>query len=123
MIVNRGSPQDKPGAQGCRLYSPYAVAGYLPAEPQLISSHLLQLAADGEAVPCQFGCLNSSAAGRDFFMLRGSILEPSFSIEDGVSMVDFASELCGLASYFLPGFFQTYTNHSWADLALDNEHQ
>jgi hypothetical protein len=33
-------------------------------------------------------------------------------------MVDFASELFGLAELLLPNFFQTYTKHSWADLAL-----
>ena len=115
MLVQPGSPQDVPGAQGCRLYSPYAVAGYLPASPKLVAGHLLGLMAAGEAVQCKFGCLNATT---DFFMLRGSLLEPAFNIDGGVSMVDFASELFGLASYFLPGFFQKYTNHSWPDLAL-----
>jgi hypothetical protein len=32
-------------------------------------------------------------------------------------MVDFASELFGLASYYLPGFFQNYTKHNWTELA------
>ena len=113
MIVQPGSRQDVPGAQGCRLFSPYAVAGYLPANPKLIASHLLELLATGEAVPCRFGCLNST----DFFMLRGSLLEPDFNIDNGVSMVDFASELFGLASYFLtPEFFQRFTKHDWAEL-------
>ena len=50
-------------------------------------------------------------------MLRGSLLEPGFNIDNGVSMVDFASELFGLASYFLPEFFQRFTKHDWAELA------
>ena len=66
--------QDRPGAQGCRLYSPYAVAGYIPADPELIAAHLLELLAAGEAVPCKFGCLNAT----DFFVLRGSMLDPAF---------------------------------------------
>ena len=113
MIVQPGSRQDVPGAQGCRLFSPYAVSGYFPASPKLIALHLLELLATGEAVPCRFGCLNNT----DFFMLRGSLLEPDFNIDNGVSMVDFASELFGLASYFLPDFFQKFTKHDWAELA------
>ena len=34
----------------CRIYSPYITAGYLPAAPELITQHLLELLADGEAV-------------------------------------------------------------------------
>jgi hypothetical protein len=113
MIVQPGSRQDVPGAQGCRLFSPYAVAGYLPANAKLIASHLLELLATGEAVSCRFGCLNST----DFFMLRSSLLEPEFNIDNGVSMVDFASELFGLASYFLPEFFHRFTKHDWVELA------
>jgi hypothetical protein len=32
------------------MYSSYAVAGYLPAAPEIIQTHLLQLLAAGEAV-------------------------------------------------------------------------
>lgn len=53
------------------------------ADPKLVASHLVELLAAGEAVPCKFGCLNDG----DFFMLRGRILEPSFNINDGVSCV------------------------------------
>ena len=114
MIVNKGSSQDVPGAQGCRLFSPYAVAGYLPANPELIAAHLLELLAAGEAVPCRFGCMSNT----DFMMLRGSLLKPAFNINNGVSMVDFASELFGLAAYLLPkDFFPKYTKHNWTDLA------
>lgn len=116
MLVDTGSRQDVPGAQGCRLFSPYAVAGYLPANPNLVASHLLELLAAGEAVPCRYGCLNAS--GSDYFMLRGSMLEPQWNINNGVSMVDFASELFGLASYFLPDFFQKCTKHDWSELVL-----
>lgn len=34
-------------------------------------------------------------------------------------MVDFASELFGLSSYLLPGFYQTYTKHNWTALATE----
>jgi hypothetical protein len=37
-------------SQTCRMYSPYAVAGYMPASPATIRGHLLQLLAAGEAV-------------------------------------------------------------------------
>ena len=55
-----GSPYiaDRIGQQGtlatgmsqCRIYSPYITAGYLPAAPDVITQHLLELLADGEAV-------------------------------------------------------------------------
>lgn len=38
------------GGSHCRMYSPYAVAGYLPAAPEIIKPQLLQLLAAGESV-------------------------------------------------------------------------
>ena len=91
-----------------------AVAGYLPAAPELIKTHLLQLLAAGESVmACEHGCLN----GTDFFMLRKSMLEPGWSQATEVSMVDFASELLGLSTLWLPGFYQRHSSHNFTQLA------
>jgi hypothetical protein len=38
------------GLAQCRIYSPYITAGYLPAAPEVITQHLIELLADGEAV-------------------------------------------------------------------------
>ena len=54
------------------MYSPYAVAGYLPVAPELIQTHLLQLLAAGEAV--------LPVHGTDTFVLwRKSLLDPAWS--------------------------------------------
>eukprot|EP00928_Gymnodinium_smaydae_P054583 TRINITY_DN38329_c0_g1_i1.p1 TRINITY_DN38329_c0_g1~~TRINITY_DN38329_c0_g1_i1.p1 ORF type:complete len:566 (-),score=33.34 TRINITY_DN38329_c0_g1_i1:160-1857(-) len=105
---------DAKGAQGCRHYSPYAVAGYLPAESTTIRQHLLQLLAEGESVfPFDDGPF-------EFVMLRKSMLEPGWNQNDHVSMVDFSSELFGLSTLWLNvSFWQTYTNHFSDSLAPD----
>ena len=46
------------------MYSPYAVAGYLPVAPELIQTHLLQLLAAGEA-----NTLKCARASGHVFML------------------------------------------------------
>lgn len=100
------------GAQGCRLYSPYAVAGYLPAAPATIKDHLLALLATGESV----FRVDDFHTG-DFVMLRRSMLEPGWDQTTHVTMVDFASELFGLSTLWLgTDFYTTYTQHDWADL-------
>lgn len=107
---------DAQGAQGCRIYSPYAVAGYLPAESDTIKTHLLDLLAAGESV---FPLRDGSG---DYVMLRKSLLEPGWNQNDHVSMVDFSSELFGLSTIWLGAeFWQEYTNHfgeSAADLVV-----
>ena len=103
--------------QTCRMYSPYAVAGYLPAAPALIQTHLLQLLAAGEAV--------LPVAGTEFFVLwRKSLLDPGWQPvpagtprpgrDDGygLTLVDFAAEMFGLSTMWLGAdFFPNNTNH------------
>lgn len=99
------------GEQGCRIYSPYSVAGYLPAAPQIISQHLLALMASGESVLAVPQTFDESSIS-DFVLLRKSLLEPGWNQNDHVSMVDFSSELFGLSTIWLGlEFFSNYTNH------------
>ena len=96
------------------MYSPYAVAGYLPVAPELIQTHLLQLLAAGEAV--------LPVHGTDTFVLwRKSLLDPAWSpvpepgARDpgyGITLVDFAAELFGLSTLWLGSdFFRNNTDH------------
>ena len=96
------------------MYSPYAVAGYLPVAPELIQTHLLQLLAAGEAV--------LPVHGTDTFVLwRKSLLDPAWSpvpeagARDpgyGVTLVDFAAELFGLSTLWLGSdFYRNNTDH------------
>lgn len=106
------------GAQGCRMYSPYAVAGYLPAEPDVIKGQLLSLLASGEAVFPMPG--TGDGVSQDFVLLRKSLLDPSWT-QEKVSMVDFSSELFGLSTIWLGvGFFDRYTDH-WDEFAARGE--
>ena len=101
-------------SQTCRMFSPYAVAGYLPAAPEVIKGHLLDLLAAGEAV--------LPVSGTDTYVLwRKSLLDPAWSpvprqgARDagyGLTLVDFAAELFGLSTLWLgAGFFRNNTNH------------
>ena len=101
-------------SQTCRIYSPYAVAGYLPAAPGVITEHLLHLLAAGEAV--------LPVAGTEYFVLwRKSLLDPGWSpipkpgagdAGYGITLVDFAAELFGLSTLWLGAeFYQQNTNH------------
>ena len=102
-----------PGAQGCKLYSPFAVAGYLPASPNIITGHILSLLAAGESVMN----LDDDFVAGDYVLLRRSMLEPGWDQTTHVTMVDFSSELFGLSTLWLgPDFYSTYTNHNWTDL-------
>merc|ERR1712048_1115967 len=104
MLVLHSDPSK--GSQGCKIYSPYAMAGYLPAASETIQSHLLELLASGESV---FPLRDGSG---DFVLLRKSLLEPGWNQNNHVSMVDFSSELFGLSTIWLgTQFWQTYTNH------------
>jgi hypothetical protein len=102
------------GAQGCRLYSPYAVAGYLPAAPAEIAADLLALLAAGEAT----ARVDSFVPG-DYVLLRKSLLEGNFSQAGDLTMVDFASELFGLSTIWLGAdFWRNNTNHNFSQLAV-----
>jgi len=87
-----------PGFAHCRTYSPYSTAGYLPAAPDVITPQLLQLLADGEAVTPV-----SSSDGSEslYVLLRKSLLEPGWGQTGDITMVDFCSELWGLATIWL----------------------
>jgi len=89
----------------CRMYSPYIIAGYLPAAPDVIKPQLLDLMEDGDTV--------LPLAGSDGFVLwRKSMIYDEFVQGYGVTLVDFASELWGLSTIWLGvNFYTTYTNH------------
>ena len=104
------------GMSQCRVYSPYITAGYLPAAPEVITRHLLELLADGDAV--------FSVPGTPHHVLwRRSMLDPAWNINNNntmettpveITMVDLSSLLFGLSTLWLDdGFYQKYTNHGW----------
>ena len=89
----------------CRMISPYAVAGYLPAAPDIISGHLLELLASGETVLPVVGT-------EDYVLWRKSLIDPMWTLGYGITLVDFAAELYGLSTLWLGAdFFQQNTNH------------
>eukprot|EP00948_MAST-09A_sp_MAST-9A-sp1_P001145 g1145.t1 len=92
------------GGSYCRMYSSYILAGYLPVAPMIISNHLLEIMEDGQSVV---------AFDEDYHILwRTSELDPNFYQGYGITMVDFSSELFGLACLRLgKDFFKNYTNH------------
>eukprot|EP00937_MAST-01D_sp_MAST-1D-sp2_P004630 g4630.t1 len=104
---------DTPGAATCRMYSPYAVAGYLPAAPGVIRPQLLQLLAAGEAVlPLAPAPAPAPAAKQTYVLWRKSLLDRSWSLGYGITLVDFAAELYGLSTLWLgSAFFANNTNH------------
>jgi len=117
MLVKTGSRTDKDGAQGCRLYSPYAVAGYLPAASDVIQRQLLALLGAGESVFELRSGLEQKGEGSDFVLLRKSMIEPGWNQNSHVSMVDFASELFGLSTIWLgKEFYTKNSNHDWTSL-------
>jgi len=96
---------DNPQSPSCRNYSPYVVAGYLPAAPAQIKQQLLQLLEDGESV---LAVPNSTW----HVLWRKPLLDPSFNSH--LTMVDFSSELFGLSTLWTePSFFQKYTKHTY----------
>lgn len=92
-------------AQTCRMYSPYSIAGYLPAAPEIIKRDLLELLAIGEA--------SLLVVGTNYSILwRKSLIDQSWSQGYGVTMVDFSAELYGLATIWLGAdYFRKYTDH------------
>lgn len=99
------------GAQGCKLFSPYAVAGYMPANPEQVTGDLLALLAAGDTVVA----VDSFVAG-DYVVLRRSFIEPQWDQTQYISLVDFSSELAGLATYWLPEFWRNFTDHNFTEL-------
>ena len=100
----------------CRIYSPYILAGYLPAAPEVIAPQLLELLADGDAV--------FTVPGTPYHVLwRRSMLDAGWNNNNNndsavqpveITMVDLSSLLFGLSSQWLDaGFYQKYTDHGW----------
>ena len=98
------SDQINGGTSYCRVYSPYIVAGYLPAAPGVIAPQLAELLADGEAV--------LRVPGTEYhIMWRKAMLDPVWS--SWLTMVDFSSLLFGLSTLWLEeDFYQNYTDHT-----------
>ena len=78
-----------------------AIAGYLPAAPEVIKPQLLQLLAAGESV---YPVPNTSCAEHKV-LWRKSMLHPGWSQGYGLTMVDFSSELFGLSTLWLGSDF------------------
>jgi len=111
--MDRISSLQPPGLQGCKMYSPYAVAAYMPADPTTITGDLLDLLSAGETVVP----IDEFIPG-DFVMLRKSLLDPSWNQTKSVTMIDFGASLFGLATLWLNlSFFQTYSDHDFTQLA------
>jgi hypothetical protein len=124
MLVT-GAVDPTKGKQGCKLYSPYAIAGYMPAAPATIQTHLLQLLAAGDSVlpmkpmePMEptigagYEEGRGSYKGSDYILTRRSLIEPGWSQNEHLTMVDFSSELFGLSTIWLgTDFYAKYTNH------------
>eukprot|EP00929_Paragymnodinium_shiwhaense_P015396 TRINITY_DN12348_c0_g1_i1.p1 TRINITY_DN12348_c0_g1~~TRINITY_DN12348_c0_g1_i1.p1 ORF type:complete len:828 (-),score=166.34 TRINITY_DN12348_c0_g1_i1:236-2719(-) len=87
-----GSDLGAGAERGCRTYSAYAVAGYLPASQDVIDEHLLQLLAEGSAV--------REVPDTHYHILgRRSLADPTW--RPPLPMVDFATELLGLSTRWL----------------------
>lgn len=92
------------GQSFCRMYSPYITAGYLPIAKDIIKPQLLELLEDGESV------LNFNRTSH--ILWRKSLLDPTFTQGYGITMVDFSSELLGLATLYVDkDFFPRYTKY------------
>jgi len=100
---------------GCRTWSAYAVAGYLPTAPETIEAHLLQMMAEGSAV--------GAVPGTPYHVLgRRSLADPTW--RPPLTMVDFASELFGLSTKWLGlEFWQQNTAHWDAPIIRDTLQQ
>ena len=100
------------GLQGCKMASPYAVAGYAPAAPEAIAADLLALLAEGETV---LGV--PDLAEGDFVMVRRSLLLPEWRGDTYITSIDFCSELLGLSALMLGAdFFSSYAAHNFSQL-------
>lgn len=101
--------QMNPNTTDCRMWSPYCIGGYLPANQDYISGQLFQLLAQGESVLL----LPDFVTHREIHILgRKSLLVPTWNESDWVTMVDLSSELLGLSTIWLGDeFFKTNTNH------------
>eukprot|EP01079_Euglenida_sp_SAG-EU17-18_P010498 gene10498-1910_t len=102
----------------CRMYSPYSVAGYLPASPDTIRPHLLSLLASGDAVYTLPTCdCRLNPVECDFVLWRRSLLHLDWTSNPpqtyvSVTTVDISAELFGLSTLWLGcDFYVNNTNH------------
>lgn len=111
------------GGQGCRDYSTYCLPGYLPADPERVTSDILALLASGEAVLRVPASLQRETGfeavpgDQDGYVLaRSSLLSPGWTQASRLTMADFGSELMGLSTLWLgTEWFQRMTDH-WPDV-------
>ena len=100
----------------CRMFSPSSVAGYMPANPEVIKPQLLSLLAAGETV---YPLPNSG----EYVLWRKSLLYPGWTSDPpdtytGVTTVDVSSELFGLSTLWLGAdFYKNFTDH-WPQSTL-----
>ncbi|CAE8679517.1 unnamed protein product, partial [Polarella glacialis] len=101
--------ESNPNSTGCRMFSSYCTAGYLPNSPALIAGQLLQLLAQGDSVLPLPGL---DGAPSEVILGRKSMLDPGWDESSWITMVDMASELLGLATIWLGAeFFTENTDH------------
>jgi len=90
----------------CRTWSPYAVAGYMPANPAVISDQLAGMLRNGDAVTYFADAQDNNR----FILNRRSLLYVNF--EPYQTMVDISEEMFGLGYYFLGReWWNTMTNY------------
>eukprot|EP00439_Symbiodinium_sp_Y106_P038180 s3316_g4.t1 len=89
----------------CRTWSPEAVAGWLPASPEVIKGHLLSMMANGESV--------LPVPGTDYHILwRKAMVDPGKNWSSYVTLIDLSTELLGLSTIWLGAeWYRNNTNH------------
>jgi len=108
--------ESNPNATGCRMWSPYCIAGYLPNDPDHISGQLFQLLAQGESVLLLPNflphCPGNKCTDEVHILGRKSLLLPAWNESGWITMVDLSTELLGLSTIWLGvDFFKNNTNH------------
>eukprot|EP00930_Biecheleria_cincta_P095864 TRINITY_DN87767_c0_g1_i1.p1 TRINITY_DN87767_c0_g1~~TRINITY_DN87767_c0_g1_i1.p1 ORF type:complete len:687 (-),score=78.48 TRINITY_DN87767_c0_g1_i1:68-2077(-) len=108
--------ETNPNKTGCRMWSPYCTAGYMPNNPKMIQGQLFQLLAQGESVLPLFDVAKPEFSGHTHdithILGRKSLLVPEWNESDWITMVDLSSELLGLSTEWLgEEFFISNTDH------------
>jgi len=108
--------ESNPNATGCRMWSPYCIAGYLPNDQDHISGQLFQLLAKGDSVLLLPNflpdCPGNSCTREAHILGRKSLLRPAWNESGWITMVDLSTELLGLSTIWLGvDFFKNNTNH------------
>ena len=85
----------------CEAISGNVVAGYLPANPEMIFQHLGHLLEDGETV-LPIPCTDHAVLWRESLLDSKIGVSTSMGRDSRITIVDLAPSLLGLASLFLP---------------------